>query len=191
MKDEERLYEHLLTYDQDVFDGILYGEIDLYFEIRDNTLFIKRVEDSKEKTVETSFTLKDTMTSVINILEDFLVNYMSYSKNFVGYPVYCKSNLFSKDTFDELLKKAIVKLHNRNSEYEELGKSNELINFCRSINLNPTPEGTEATIWLANCLSGGGHRLLISTQTNEWACGYCGKKGDLEMLKDWYKSKSN
>jgi hypothetical protein len=40
-------------------------------------------------------------------------------------------------------------------------------------------------------LSGGQHHLMISTEFNEWGCGYCKKKGDINSLREWYESKNN
>ncbi len=57
--------------------------------------------------------------------------------------------------------------------------------------MNPRPNGSRPNIWEANCLSGGEHQLMISTEFNEWGCGYCKKKGDINSMCGWHESKMN
>lgn len=73
----------------------------------------------------------------------------------------------------------------------KLNADNEIIKYCNSIGLNPKPNGSRPNIWEANCLSGGEHQLMISTEFNEWGCGYCKKKGDFNSLREWYECKKN
>lgn len=184
---EQKPYKHFLTYDQDVFDGILHGPTEMYYYISYKTLHIKRVGQSNEEPVEAIFSIAEE-EEVYLILENFLIDYMSYTKNFVGYPLYVKSALFSEEDFDKIREKGINKLQQRNIAYIEEAKSNELIAYCKSINLHPEPAGSGPSNWIANCLSGGKHHLFISLTNNTWGCGYCKKKGSLEDLKEWYNS---
>jgi hypothetical protein len=30
---------------------------------------------------------------------------------------------------------------------------------------------------------------MISTKSNDWGCGYCKRKGDMNTLREWYENK--
>ena len=68
-----------------------------------------------------------------------------------------------------------------------LAQGNELIRYCEAEKLYPYPEGSNLTNWYAQCPNGGKHPIMISTISNEWGCGYCRKKGNLEDLKHFIK----
>ena len=116
---------------------------------------------------------------------------MSYRWNFEGIPIYENSELISEESFDKMLKEGIELMDKRDELAKLLHADNELIKYCKSIQLNPEPEGNSTTNWQANCPSGGHHHIMISTKSNEWGCGYCGRKGDLYSLKEWHESQNN
>lgn len=57
-----------------------------------------------------------------------------------------------------------------------------IIHAARDLRLNPEPEGTAPHRWWANC-PGTGHRLMISSGSDSFGCGFCGRKGGVEELK--------
>jgi hypothetical protein len=187
--DTEREYKHFLCYDQRSFEGIEYGFTDLFFDFNQTTMFIKEVDHRNKEEKELQFPLKSEAANIIAELKNFLITIMSDRYNFVGTPVFVQSRIFSEATFDEMLKQGIILMDEKYDLAIKLNSENELIKYCKSIGLNPEPEGSSPTNWEANCLSGGQHRLMISTKSNEWGCGYCKRKGDINSLREWYESK--
>ena len=187
MKTKE--YKHFLTYEQLCFDEAEYGYTDLLFDINGSKLFIKKVDHRNLSTKELEFPIINKNVSTEIILENFLIDLMSYRYNFSGRPVLIKSEIFSEKWFNVLLEKG-SKIQDERNEIAILENSNvEIIKFCESVGLNPRPEGSSPTNWYANCPSGGAHPIMISTISQEWGCGYCKKKGDLIALKDWLNTK--
>lgn len=182
-------YKHFLTYDQDCFDGFEYGLTDLFYKIRGSTLFIKKVDHSNNTETELEFPVETKTIGFKVVLEAFLINLMSFRYNFVGTPEYKYSEVFSKESFDTMLEKGIALMGEKEKLAKVLNANNEIIKYCESIGLYPEPEEGSSTNWRAQCPSGGQHHIRISTESNEWGCGYCGKKGDINSLKDWYQSK--
>jgi hypothetical protein len=187
--DTKREYKHFLRYDQSCFDGILYGFTDLFFDFNQTTMFIKEVDHRNKKEIELQFPLKSEEVNIISELREFLITIISDKYNFVGTPVFVQSRIFSEQTFDKILRQGIILMDEKYDLAIKLNTENELIKYCRSIGLYPEPGGISPTNWEANCLSGGQHRLMISTKSNEWGCGYCKRKGDINSLREWYESK--
>ncbi len=106
----EREYKHFLRYDQNCIFDIEYGFTDLYFDIKQTTLFVKKVDHSNELENELQFPLKFDGGSVIDELEHFLITLMSDKNNFSGTPVFVQIEIFSAASFDSMLKQAIVLL---------------------------------------------------------------------------------
>jgi|WetSurSiteA1Bulk_404760.scaffolds.fasta_scaffold21808_3 hypothetical protein len=183
-------YKHFLRYNQICFDGIEYGFTDFFYEIIESMLFIKKVDNRNNTEKEFEFPLEIKNTRPEIVLEDFLINLMSYKYSFEGEPVYVHSKVFSKESFDNMLRKGVELRKEREESAILLNLNNELIKYCKSIGLNPEPEGSSTSNWQANCPSGGNHYIMISTKSNEWGCGYCKRKGDLNSLKEWYQSKN-
>lgn len=188
--DTEREFKHFLSYDQSCFDGIEYGLTELFFDFNQTTMFIKKVDYRNKEEKELQFSLKSEAANIIVELKDFLINMMSDRYNFAGTPVFIRSRIFSETSFDAMLKQAIILMDEKYYLAINQNAENELVKYCKSIGLNPEPEGSSPTNWEANCLSGGQHRLMISTKSNEWGCGYCKRKGDINSLREWYESKN-
>lgn len=182
-------YKHLLRYNQSCFDGIEYGFTDLFYEISGSTLFIKKVDHRTKSEKEFESQIDNIPERDEVVLEGFLINLMSYRFNFEGEPIYESSEVFSKKSFDAMLVKGLVLMEEREKLALILKSDNELIKYCKSIGLNPIPKGGSSTHWEANCPSGGNHKIMISTTSNEWGCGYCRKNGDINALKEWYINK--
>jgi hypothetical protein len=183
---KEAKYIHLLTYNQD-FMVMEYGLCELYYKIQEQKLYLLKIDHQEDTVKERIISYNLNLTTVDAILTYFLKE-LFFKDDFFGEGrmIYEKSEQFSEDYF--------ISIQNeRNEEYvkkikfiEESNKHNDLINFCRTINLNPIPDGIHASNWIANCLSKGNHQMLLTTLTNEWGCGYCRKKGGLPELKEWY-----
>ena len=182
-------YKHFLRYDQICFEGFGYGYTDLYFDFNQTTMFIIKIDRTNKKEIEMQFPLKSAEANIIAELKDFLINILSYRKNFFGEPEFVQSNIFSKESFDTMLQQATRLIDEKYDLAVKSSADNALIKYCQSIGLSPEPEGSSPTNWQAKCVSGGQHNLMISTISNEWGCGYCRRKGDLHSLKEWYESK--
>jgi hypothetical protein len=188
--DKEREYKHFLRYDQLSIEGVEFGYTDLFFDFNQTTIFIKKLDHRNKEEKELQFPLKSEAENIIAELKDFIITIMSDKYNFVGRPVFVQSRIFSKALFEEMLKQGINLMNEKHDLAVRLNSENELIIYCKSIGLNPEPDGSRPTNWEANCLSGGQHRLMISTESNEWGCGYCKRKGDINSLRKWYESKN-
>ncbi len=186
---EQQGYSLLLCYDQDCM-LVDYGLTDLFYKVDNQSLYILRIDHQAKSENEITIPIQNKDASIRIVLEEFLVNLMSYRKNFLGTPLFDKSDVFTKKEFDAMLKKGIELMDERDELAKLSNADNELIIYCKSIQLYPEPVGSSPTNWKANCL-GGNHHIMISTKSNEWGCGYCGKKGDLNELKKWYERKYN
>lgn len=187
--DTKREYKHFLRYEQSCFDGIEYGFTDLFFDFNKTTIFIKKFDHRTKEEIELQLPLTPEDANIIIELKDFLITFMSNRNNFEGTPVFVQSRIFSEETFDKMLKQAIILMDEKYDLAIKLNAENELIKYCKSIGLNPEPGGSSTTNWVANCLSGGQHHLMISTKSNDWGCDYCKRKGDINSLREWYESK--
>jgi hypothetical protein len=187
--DTGREYKHFLRYDQSCFDGIEYGFTDLFYDFNQTTMFIKKVDHRRRNEKELQLPLKSKDIDITAELKDFLITIMSDKYNFDGTPVFVQSTFFSEASFDEIRRNGISLMREKNDLAIKQNSENELIKYCKSIGLNPEPEGSSPTKWEANCLSGRRHRLMISTISNEWVCGYCARKGDINSLREWHDGK--
>jgi hypothetical protein len=145
-------YKHFLRYDQICFDGIEYGFTDLFYEISGSTLFIKKVDHRNHSENELEFPIEISYARDEVLLEDFLINLISYRNNFEGEPSYENSEIFSKESFDAMFIKGIALMDEREKRAIIFNSDNELIKYCKSIGLNPESEGGSATkIGRASC----------------------------------------
>jgi hypothetical protein len=189
--DKERGYKHFLRYFHynDLWD-FKSDFTDLFYDRNESTLFIKRIDHYNNSEKELMHPLQDKIISDQVMLELFLIEFMSYRGNFDDRPLYENSEVFSEQAFEELLQKGISLMNEKDQTAILLNADNELINYCKSIGLNPKPEGSSPTNWVANCLSSAQHHLMISTESNKWGCGYCSRKGDINSLREWYENKN-
>ena len=69
-------------------------------------------------------------------------------------------------------------------ENQDLAREQEspIVQVARDLQLNPEPAGTAPHRWWANC-PGTGHRLMISSGSDSFGCGYCARKGGVEELR--------
>jgi hypothetical protein len=64
----------------------------------------------------------------------------------------------------------------------ESGDASEIVETARELHLNPRPTGTGPHHWLA-CCPETSHSLYIQSQSNEFGCGYCKRKGGPDELR--------
>jgi len=183
---KEAKYIHLLSYKQD-FMVMEYGLCELYYKIQEQKLYLLKIDHQEDTVKERIISYNLNLTTVDAILTYFLKE-LFFKDDFFGEGrmIYEKSEQFSEDYFNSIQKEQNDAYRQKIKLIEDAAKNNDLINFCRTIHLHPTPDGIHATNWTAQCLSKGNHHLLLSTLTNEWGCGYCRKKGGLPELKKWY-----
>jgi hypothetical protein len=62
------------------------------------------------------------------------------------------------------------------------GGESAIIASARELGLGPRPEGTSPTNWEASCPRTN-HHLMISVKSQEFGCGYCGRKGGVAELR--------
>ncbi len=65
---------------------------------------------------------------------------------------------------------------------KELAKTSPILEAALACG-NLRPAGQNTTAWMANCPCGGQHWITISTESNEFGCGYCRRKGGPEELR--------
>jgi hypothetical protein len=186
--EEKDPYIHFLSYDQYCFDYIEYGVTDLLYTIDNAAILIKKVDhrNNREKVLE--FPMESPEKGIHDELRDFLIQMLANKYNFVGTPFYVKRNVFSEAAFEEMKERAVILMKENYEAAVRANSDNELIQYCKAVGLNPEPDTSRPALWEANCISGGQHRLMLSTDSNEWGCGYCRKKGDIHALREWYES---
>ncbi len=122
---------------------------------------------------------------VTDILEKFLIDYLSISDAFMKETIYHKSSCFTKDRFDKILYLVDFFVQIKN-EYEYLiNNRNVLLDYINNIKLNPKLLQGGAG-WLAECPANNTHLMSFSTDTNIWECQQCQKEGILKDLMRWY-----
>ena len=69
-------------------------------------------------------------------------------------------------------------------EYSRQAHDNEteIIRVARELGLIPEPAGIGPVQWYANC-PGTGHRLMITTTSDQFGCGYCRVQGGVDELR--------
>ena len=188
-------YQHLIRFNQDCFDPYMigdheYGSIDLYYAIEDTTLFIKALDHQTNRLKEFEIAITNKETRTENILENYLIELISNEGNFYGKPFYESSEVFSQEQFQSIYNKGIALRKEKIEIAKALNENNELLAYFKFLGLNPRPSNGSIEHWEARCLCGGNHTLMITTTTNEWGCGYCKKKGDINDLKLWNDSRN-
>ncbi|NAW35017.1 hypothetical protein [Halomonas alimentaria] len=70
----------------------------------------------------------------------------------------------------------------RNTREAGAQAGTEIIELARRLGLRPEPAGRSPSAWYANC-PGKSHRLMISSNSNQFGCGYCRVKGGAAELE--------
>ena len=71
---------------------------------------------------------------------------------------------------------------------KELAKTSPILEAAMACG-NLRPAGQDTTAWMANCPCGGQHWIMISTESIEFGCGYCRRKGGPEELRRFIADK--
>jgi hypothetical protein len=75
------------------------------------------------------------------------------------------------------------------AQAEEERRATPIVTMARELSLNPWPAGHNEKAWMANCPRTN-HWLMISTENNEFGCGYCGRKGGPAELRSFYEARN-
>lgn len=134
-------------------------------------------------------TIPDISISEKEIIKKWFTGLLCHPNLFFGYPIYYESNLFSESEFNQMRDIAKITIKEREEKAIINAKDNELIRLFNEYNLSPRPSLESIYSWVANCPSKRAHGIEINTKSNEWGCGYCKRKGDINSLREWYESK--
>ena len=87
-------------------------------------------------------------------------------------------------------KNLMARIEKELNDYKAKARSveSEIIKKARELGLNPKPTGTDPYHWQAQCPKTE-HFLLISTESNEFGCGYCKRKGTTDDLVAFVKER--
>jgi len=106
-----------------------------------------------------------------------------------GWPTYFETpGIFSENRFKKLIAEMEKELE-RNSK-KARKRETRIIRTAYSLGLNPAPDGRHEDFWKANC-PGKNHSLDIMASKNEFFCGYCNRKGNVEELKAFVKERKS
>ncbi|WP_299397161.1 hypothetical protein [uncultured Gelidibacter sp.] len=124
--------------------------------------------------------LKENITFIVK-------NSIEASAPFSGYPKFENSSVFTEQEFDGIVQS--IKDEKDAISKKSLENITPLITYLKENNLNPVPSGYSPTNWNAQCPSGRGHSIMVSTKSDEWGCGYCRRKGGIAELESWLHEK--
>lgn len=184
-------HKPFLIYDQFILD--FYGYTELAYNISNDlkTLSVISNDLVTRRTDIATFPIIKEYSTDKNTLEDFLIELFSGRYNFYGEPSYVSSDMFSEEEFEVMLQKGMAIITEKEEAAIKQYLRSEIISYCTIADLSPFPAGNSPSNWKANCPSGGQHHISISAEKNQWGCGYCHRKGNINDLKVWISEKSN
>ena len=119
-------------------------------------------------------------------LKEILIKYMKASRFYGGCLYFMESTLFTECEFTSFNKDIKNELKALKDQAGNLKTA--FIDYLEKTNFNPKPTGNTKYSWTIGCPNAEGkHFLMISTLNDEWGCGYCKRKGDLEDFKNWLR----
>ena len=156
-----------------------------YYRITDdNYIQIASGLDDKEHTICAQY--QKTNEDLKSNIKEILINYLKANRLYSGYLHFVESPLFTESEFLSLIQS--VKSEISGVKYQASQFRTSFIDFLEKMNYNPKPTGNTKYSWTIGCPNAEGkHFLMISTLNDEWGCGYCNKKGDLEDFKNWLR----
>jgi hypothetical protein len=83
--------------------------------------------------------------------------------------------LLAQNDYDAIVGKISEDLR-RNADQAEAAQGSPIVRRARWLGLAPEPAGTSPDHWSARCPQTS-HRLMISTSTNQFGCGWCKRSG--------------
>jgi hypothetical protein len=171
---------HFLSFDQVHWIGESIGVTDLYYLHSMYHIRITRVFKGKETSIDfeiNQHTLRDQLAT-------FLLGYFSQPELLMGRPEYVKSDIFSEQEFDKILKEAEDCIGRAREKTRQ--QKSPLLELCREYGLEPEHHGGIENQFTAKCVTGRPHNMYVSTKSEEWGCGYCRIKGGVDGLKIAY-----
>ncbi len=90
-----------------------------------------------------------------------------------------RSGLIDTALFDSIITK-VENTIERNQE-EARQRQSPIVRRAKWLGLNPEPTGVDPRHWSARCPLTS-HRLYLNTETNEFGCGYCRRRGGSNEL---------
>ena len=170
--------EHLLDYDQDVFDGILWGVNQFLFEVKDDQIILHRyncrAEQNPWRQVSLPYFPNKTLRQNLRL---HLFKIITNPSLMQGYPECVYSKWVSQKDFSRWFELARF-LNKRHAEKAAPQiQSNPLLKYLKDQGFYPGVVADSFVHWQANCPSGHRHSIDINSDTNEWGCGYCKVKG--------------
>ena len=102
-----------------------------------------------------------------------------------GFPCFIKSSVLSKREFEAIIQS--IKDEKNRQAIMANAKQTPLIQYLKEKKISHEPTGHNLYSWVANCPSGGQHHIMVSTENDEWGCGYCRRKGGIAELEKWLR----
>lgn len=167
----------------DLEEGMWEVEIRYHYRITDEGhLQLISFDDDKLGKVYTE--LKKTEASLKENLSNLLEQYIEYNRFYMGFPIFIDSVLFTRDEYEALIEKIRAELDIQRKKAEQ--NRTPLIEYLERKELRPKPSGNNARSWIAKCPSEGSHFIMVTTDPDEWGCGYCNRKGGIKELETWF-----
>ncbi len=94
--------------------------------------------------------------------------------------------LLSKTDYDFVIGSIMDEI--RSNRQESAKSKSEIISTAGELGLNPEPPFLSPGIWSATCPRTN-HHLFLSSTSNTFGCGYCGKKGGPSELAEFVKER--
>ena len=174
-------FNRFLVLDQTMFDIRFH----YYYRVTDDD-YIQMASGYEDKEHTICAQYKCTHQDLKSNLKNILINYIEAHRLFDGYPSFIESTLFSESEFSDLIES--VKNEKTTIKNKAVQLRTPFIDFLETMNYNPKPTGNTEYSWEIGCPnSEGKHFLMVSTLNDEWGCGYCNRKGDLEGFKNWLR----
>jgi hypothetical protein len=97
-----------------------------------------------------------------------------------------RSGLIDTALFDSLIAK--VKSTIERNQEEARKQQSQIVRRAKWLGLNPRPTGVDPRHWSARCPETS-HRLYLNTETNEFGCGYCRRRGGSDELNEFARER--
>ena len=156
-----------------------------YYRVTDdNFIQIAYGLDEKEHTICAQY--QKTNQDLKSNPKKILMNYVEANRFYAGNLAFVESTLFTESEFSSMIGAIKNELEVLKDEARIL--KTPFIDYLEKTNFNPKPTGNTKYSWTIGCPNAEGkHFLMISTLNDEWGCGYCKRKGDLEDFKNWLR----
>lgn len=124
--------------------------------------------------------------SLNEMLKAAMREYLRGSYFYNGYPKYLDSVFLLEQEYDDLVQE--LRDEQEENSKNAITNKTKLIQHMEKHGLDPRPYGWDSSSWHARCTgSRFSHRLMISTKSDRWGCGYCDRKGYYDAFVKWLK----